>query len=169
MTTDDFYMHPPFTEQELVEEIEEELSIRFIKLTNGEDIICSIVQEMETDDYIYVGYPMKLDEFFDEIEGTVEYLFIPWIPFAAEETAIPVAKTALVTCTEVTELMEMTYLNKLVELDDLEEEAVAEAPSTNSAERIPELHTWKWSSTKEADEACKPAIGTETEAESVLI
>ena len=51
MTTDDFYLHPPFTEQELKEEAEsEELQIRFIKLANCENIICGVVDEMETDD-----------------------------------------------------------------------------------------------------------------------
>ena len=155
MTTDDFYLHPPFTEQELKEEAEsEELQIRFIKLVNCENIICGVVDEMETDDIMYVCFPMRLEELFDEIEGTVEYLFIPWIPFSADETAIPISKCSIITCTQVTELMETTYLNKLVELDDdMVEEEVAPAITK---ERIPPVHPWVWATKGDAssDEAC---------------
>jgi hypothetical protein len=71
-----------------------DINFRFLKLMNGEDIICQVPAGHETEHSLIIAYPVKVMSFFDPHEDDAMYVMMPWIPFSSSEL-IPISKLVM--------------------------------------------------------------------------
>ena len=82
-------MNPEDTQETLVtpEELkvpEPAYDFRYIKLSNGEEILCQ-VPVTQVEDLLLVRFPLKVNTMYDPTLGEAIYVFTPWIPFTGQE------------------------------------------------------------------------------------
>jgi hypothetical protein len=88
---------------------------RFVKMTNGDDIICQIPQGIETDTILFVINPMRVIEMFEPEEEDSTFMLAPWIPFTGQEM-VAVNKLNVVAITSILPQIETMYLHRIAEL-----------------------------------------------------
>jgi len=90
-----------------------ELDFRFVKLTNGDDILCEVpLVEIEESEMLIVRYPLKISTVYDPSLDEAVYVFTPWVPFTSQQL-IAINKICVVTVTSIVEDVRDIYLQKI--------------------------------------------------------
>jgi hypothetical protein len=85
---------------------------RFLKLTNGDDILCQVPVIQVMQEMLLVRYPLKVSTMFDPSSEEAIYLFTPWVPFTSQEL-ITINKLTIVTYTTVRDMVKNIYEQKI--------------------------------------------------------
>lgn len=88
----------------------QEDNFRFIKLLNGEDILCTL--EGITSELVIVKNPLKITTMFDPHLDEALYMFVPWLPFT-EQPTVGINSSTIVTLTSVKDPVKEVYLKKV--------------------------------------------------------
>jgi hypothetical protein len=102
------------TPEDLDKTIKLKLHYRFIKLTNGDDIICQVPEGIETDTLLLVRHPIKVITMVDPHNEDAIYAFTPWVPFTEQEL-IAVNKMTVVSITTVRDDIKELYMKRVQE------------------------------------------------------
>ena len=106
-----------FTEDFFNHEDEKDYICRFVKLFNGDDLLCmlppnssGLVNGMQGT--MRVRFPMKINTLYDSRSDQVLYVFMPWIPFTREKTIL-INMTTVVTITPIETFIEDAYRKRI--------------------------------------------------------
>jgi hypothetical protein len=111
-----------------------ELNLRFVKLTNGDDILCQVPDGFDTAMNLIVAHPIRVVELMNSFDKESSYAFMPWMPFT-DQDVVAINKLTVISITTVKESIQILYLKHLTAylthgepemevMDGSEEEAV---------------------------------------------
>lgn len=103
--------------------------IRYLKLTNGEDIVAKIV-DTEESGFMFVSDPMQIYSYFDDGEKILS--LSPWLP-RSSWTYHPIFNSHLITVSGVSSELEELYNECVEEFDILNSEEYNSSKEESSA------------------------------------
>lgn len=103
--------------------------IRYLKLTNGEDIVAKIV-DTEESGFMFVSDPMQIYSYFDDGEKILS--LSPWLP-RSSWTYHPIFNSHLITVSGVSSELEELYHECVEEFDILNSEEYNSSKEESSA------------------------------------
>lgn len=100
-------------------ELPDDPTIRFVRLSTGEDIVTEIVEiKDDKDEYFLFVNPLKIVYITGERKGSIMLSFIEWVfPKICEKQQFKIYPNDILTMGEVTDKMEDYYYETIVKLD----------------------------------------------------
>lgn len=101
-------------------ELPDEPSIKFVRLSTGEDLITEVVEVKEDkDEYYLLVNPLKIVYLTNEKNGSIMLSFIEWVfPKICSKQQFKVYPNDVITLAEVTERMEEYYYETIIKLEN---------------------------------------------------
>lgn len=95
------------------------MSIKYIKLLNGETIICKVNSDTS---YCYEVLVPMMTSIQTDSEGTVVIAFMKWLPFSPMEEPVILLKSSVIAVANVNENVQVHYENVLLTLHKSKED-----------------------------------------------
>lgn len=100
-------------------ELSDEPSVRFVRMSTGEDLVTEIVEVKDDKEeyYLFVN-PLKIMYVTSENSGSIMLSFIEWVfPKICAKQQFKIYPSDVITLTEVTDKMEDYYYETIIKLD----------------------------------------------------
>lgn len=94
--------------------MEDLYAYRFIKLTNGDDLLCQLVLDNSAEYHLFLRYPLKVVTMLDHESESINFVYLPWVPLTSQEI-IPVRRSNVISMTGVPSDIQAIYRERVTD------------------------------------------------------
>lgn len=94
--------------------MEDLYAYRYIKLTNGDDLLCQLVLDGSAEYHLFLRYPLKVVTMLDHESEAINFVYLPWVPLTSQEI-IAVRRSNIISMTSVPGDIQSIYRDRVSE------------------------------------------------------